>query len=352
MYLCDADRLRRQIDSVLAAWGMADDARRDAVGVMVETDLRGIDSHGVAMLPGYDRHRQAGRIIVDAKLERVVDLPTIAVYDAHGGLGHHGGIVAMDFAVEAAAKHGLAAAAVHHSMHFGAAGMYAERAANAGLIGLALTNVGNPIMVPTNAAQAMFGTNPIAFAAPAKRNPHFLLDMATTTVAMGKVNIAILNRRPIPEGWAIDSDGNPVTDAKKAFESRLLTPLGGVLETGSYKGYGLAAMVEILCATLTGATYGPLRPSDQVKPNIGHFFLAIDPRAFRPDGGFEEDMDKMIEALHAARRRDPNTPVLIPGEREYAIREKRLRDGVPIPDDLRDLIRGICEAAGTQFLLG
>jgi LDH2 family malate/lactate/ureidoglycolate dehydrogenase len=351
MYHCNADRLARQIDAILAAWGMAEAPRRDAVAIMVETDLRGIDSHGVAMLQTYDTHRKDGRIRFDGRLEKLLELPAIALFDAHDNLGHHAAIAAMDFAVAAAAKHGIAAAGVRHSMHFGAAGPYAERAVKQGLIGMALTNVGMPFMVPTHAAEPMFGTNPIAFAAPARRNQPFLLDMATTTVAVGKINVAQLNHRPLPPGWALDENGQTITDAAAAWKTRLLTPLGGILEMCSYKGYGLAAMVEILCATLTGAAYGPTRPASEVLHNVGHFFLAIDPRAFRPEGGFEEDMDAMIDALHAARRKDPATPILIPGEREYNTRAERLRTGIPIPEDLRAQVRAMCEQAGIAFLL-
>jgi len=215
-------------------------------------------------------------------------------------------------------------------------------------------------MVPTFAAEPVMGTNPLAFAAPARRNPPFQLDMATTTVAAGKVKVHKLNHRPLPPGWVVDAGGQPVTDAEEAFRYVFdrpeggITPLGGAREVGGHKGYGLAVMVHILGGALSGASFSPIRNRTQ-KPsdphNIGHFFLAIDPRAFRAEGEFENDLDQVIDVLHGAKRADPAQPVLVAGDPEMATRAERLRDGVPVPDDLMEQLRAVAKSASVPFVL-
>jgi LDH2 family malate/lactate/ureidoglycolate dehydrogenase len=204
------------------------------------------------------------------------------------------------------------------------------------------------------------GTNPLAFAAPARRNPPFQLDMATTTVAAGKVKVHKLNHRPLPPGWVVDASGQAVTDPEAAFGYVFdrpeggITPLGGAREVGGHKGYGLAVMVHILGGALSGASFSPIRNRTQ-KPsdphNIGHFFLAIDPKAFRPAGAFEEDLDQVIDVLHDTKRADPQQPVLVAGDPELATRAERLRDGVPVPDDLMAQLREVARQAGVPFIL-
>ena len=173
------------------------------------------------------------------------------------------------------------------------------------MIGLVTTSTRGVSLVPTFASEPIMGTNPIAFAAPARRNPAFILDMATTTVAAGRAKVKKLNHQPLPAGWVVDGDGRAVTDETQAFHHVFespdggISPLGGTRDLGSHKGYGLAVLVHILAGTLTGASFSPIRnrtqrPSDP--HNIGHFFLAIDPKAFRPDGGFEADLDQVLDA--------------------------------------------------------
>jgi LDH2 family malate/lactate/ureidoglycolate dehydrogenase len=215
-------------------------------------------------------------------------------------------------------------------------------------------------MVPTFAAEPVMGTNPFAFAAPARRNPPFQLDMATTTVAAGKVKVYKLNHRPLPPGWVVDANGQTVTDPEEAFHYVFdrpeggITPLGGAKEAGGHKGYGLAVMVHILGGVLAGASFSPIRNKTQ-KPsdphNLGHFFMAIDPRAFRAEGEFEDDLDQVIDVLHRAKPANPAQPVLVAGDPEMATRAERLRDGVPVPDDLMDQLRAVAKSADVPFVL-
>jgi LDH2 family malate/lactate/ureidoglycolate dehydrogenase len=184
--------------------------------------------------------------------------------------------------------------------------------------------------------------------------------MATTTVAAGKVKVYKLNHKPVPSGWVVDGDGRPVTDETKAFQHVFerpdggITPLGGSRELGGHKGYGLAVLVHILGGTLAGASFSPLRnrtQRDSDPHNIGHFFMAIDPRAFRDEGDFERDLDDVIDVLHGAKRVDPNQPVMVAGDPERLTRAERLEQGVPVPDDLMTQLRGVAEAAKVPFVL-
>jgi len=312
------------------------------------------------MLPTYDQEFRNGRLNMRPAWKTLRDAPAVALIDADASLGHPVSVHAMTLAVEKCRATGVAVVSVVNSHHFGAAGCYSRIAADRGVIGMVTSATRGVTMVPTFAAEPVMGTNPLAFAAPARRNPPFQLDMATTTVAAGKVKVHKLNHRAVPEGWVVDADGRAVTDPGKAFGHVFeqpdggITPLGGTRELGSHKGYGLAVMVHILGGTLSGASFSPLRNKTQ-KPsdphNIGHFFMAIDPRAFRGEGEFEDDLDQVIDTLHAAKRADPAQPVLVAGDPEMATRAERLRDGVPVPDDLLVQLRAVAASAGVPFVL-
>lgn len=355
-----APLIHRQLVSVFRAWGMSDAHAETTAEMMLETDLRGVDSHGVSMLPTYDREFRSGRLNMRPLFKTVREGPAMALIDADASLGHPVSVYAMNLAVDKCRESAVAVVSVFNSHHFGAAGCYSRLAAERGVIGLVTSATRGVSMVPTFAAEPVMGTNPLAFAAPAKRNPPFQLDMATTTVAAGKVKVHKLNHRPLPPGWVIDGNARAVTDAAEAFRYVFerpeggITPLGGTRELGGHKGYGLAVMVHILGGTLSGGSFSPIRNRTQ-KPsdphNIGHFFLALDPRAFRADGEFEDDLDQVIDILHNARRADPAQPVLVAGDPEMATRAERLRDGVPIPDDLLEQLRGVAKSAGVPFVL-
>jgi len=355
-----APQIRQQLLSVLRAWGMSDAHAETTAAMMLETDLRGVDSHGISMLPTYDREFRAGRLNMRPLFKTVREGPAMALIDADASLGHPVSVYAMNLAVDKCRESAVAVVSVVNSHHFGAAGCYSRIAAERGVIGMVTSATRGVSMVPTFAAEPVMGTNPLAFAAPTKRNPPFQLDMATTTVAAGKVKVHKLNHRPLPPGWVVDGNGQSVTDAEEAFRYVFerpeggITPLGGTRERGGHKGYGLAVMVHILGGTLAGASFSPIRNRTQ-KPsdphNIGHFFLAIDPRAFRADGEFEDDLDQVIDVLHNARRADPAQPVLVAGDPEMATHSERLRDGVPIPDDLMEQLRAVAKSAGVPFVL-
>jgi LDH2 family malate/lactate/ureidoglycolate dehydrogenase len=353
-------QIRQQLISVLRAWGMSEEHATTTAEMMVETDLRGVDSHGISMLPTYDREFRAGRLNMRPSFKTLREGPAFALIDADASLGHPVSVHAMNLAVDKCRESGVAVVSVVNSHHFGAAGCYSRIAADRGVIGMVTSSTRGVTMVPTFGAAPVMGTNPLAFAAPARRNPPFQLDMATTTVAAGKVKVYKLNHKPLPAGWVVDDKNQTVTDPEQAFGYVFdrpeggITPLGGPREVGGHKGYGLAVMVHILGGVLAGASFSPIRNRTQ-KPsdphNIGHFFMAIDPRAFREEGEFENDLDQVIDTLHGARRADPAQPVLVAGDPEMATRAERLRDGVPVPDDLMEQLRGVAKSANVAFVL-
>jgi LDH2 family malate/lactate/ureidoglycolate dehydrogenase len=355
-----SQQIQSQLVSVFRAWGMSEAHADTTAEMMVETDLRGVDSHGISMLPTYDQEFRNGRLNMRPVFKTIRDAAAIALIDADASLGHPVSAHAMNLAVDKCRASGVAVVSVFNSHHFGAAGCYSKIAADRGVIGMVTSGTRGVTMVPTFGAEPVMGTNPIAFAAPARRNSPFQLDMATTTVAAGKVKVYKLNHRPLPSGWVVDGAGAPVTDEAEAFRYVFerpeggITPLGGTRLAGSHKGYGLAVMVHILGAVLSGGSFSPIRNRTQTTSdphNIGHFFLAIDPRAFRDEGAFEEELDQVIDVLHGAKRADPAQPVLVAGDPEMATRKERLEAGVPIPDDLIEQLRGVATRAGVPFVL-
>ena len=356
-----AAQVRAQIAAILTAWGMADYDVEVAAEAMVQTDLAGVDSHGVSMLTLYDGLRQLGHLNLQAKPRIVREAPAIAAIDADNGLGHPVAVRAMQLAMQKARDCGIGAVTVFNSAHFGATGYYTGLAAKEGLIGLAFTTTRLMGVVPTLSAEPALGTNPIAFAAPARRNRPFSLDMSTSTTAQNKIRVMAYDQKPLPAGWVLDEHGKPLTDAQSALDYMAasgkggMTPLGGTPEMASHKGYGLAMMVQILAGTLAGGSFSPLRNQTQGKhdpDNIGHFFLAIDPKAFRGDGEFEQELDRAIDFLHTLQPIDPSQPVMVAGEPEARVSEQRTREGIPIPLPLARQIEAICLRAGVPYLLG
>ncbi|WP_110343554.1 Ldh family oxidoreductase [Prauserella flavalba] len=354
-----AERVRQLIVDVLTAWGMDTDLAGTTADVMVGTDLAGIDSHGVSMLMTYEKFRSEGRIDLRARPVVVRENAASALVDAGGGIGHPASEFAMRKAIEKARASAVGVVSVVNSHHFGAAGHYAELAAAEGLVGLVTSSANLSCASPTGSVVPRLATNPIAFAAPARRNPHFLLDIATTTAAVNKVKVYDYHRKPLPPGWVLDEEGRPVEDAAVAMriikEDDLggLTPLGGTPEMSSHKGYGLSMMAHILGATLCGGTFPAIRERDDpdAPHNIGHFFLALDPAFFRAAGVFEDDLDDAIDLLHETPPLDPSSPVLVAGDPQARAREERTRDGIPMPRPLVDQLRDVAERAGVEFAL-
>ncbi|MFM9884721.1 MAG: Ldh family oxidoreductase [Burkholderiales bacterium] len=358
-----AERLREQIESVLTAWRMDDALARTTADVMLETDLAGVESHGVSMLWEYDQWRMRGKVNLHAKFRIVRENTVTALVDADAGLGHPAAVFGMRLAIDKAKALGVGVVSVFNSHHFGAAGYYARLASSAGMIGLVTSATRTIAVVPTRAKVPVLGTNPIAFAAPARRHRPFVLDMATSTVAANKVRIYDMKGKALPAGWVVDEHGEAVRDASAGMDIVFrrpkdqgggLAPLGGTTDMGSHKGYGLAMLAHLLGGTLSGGSFSPIRVKTQQPgdpDNIGHFFMAIDPKTFRPDGAFEDDVDAAIDVLHGTPAANPAEPVLVAGDPEAMTREERLRIGVPISDALAAKINEVCGRCGVAFIL-
>jgi LDH2 family malate/lactate/ureidoglycolate dehydrogenase len=346
---------RRQIEAILAAWNMPPANAASTAEIMSWADLHGIDSHGISMIPGYDERRRAGKMRMEAEPRIVRETPVSALVDGDGGLGHVTSRLAMDTAIAKARAIGMGIAAVRNSAHFGACGFYAKMAADAGLVGMVTTSASGIQVAPTGGAQARFGTDPIAFAAPARDGEPFLLDMATTTVAAGRIRNKANEGLPTPPGWVLTRDGLPSTDPLEAREKGgFLTSLGGSPEGSSYKGYGLAAMVNILASALSGATMvtDPTHTKQPGTMGIGHFFMAIDPGLFRDPAEFRADVTRFCDALRATKPVDPNQPVMVAGDPERRNAARRMQSGIPVGANLLAEVKRVALASGAPWLLG
>ena len=345
---------RAQLKAILLAWGMPDDNAETTADVLSWADLHGVDSHGLSMLPGYDRLRRAGRTKMNARPRIVRETPVSALIDGDGGLGHVPGHFAMQVAIDKAQASGMAITAVKNSAHFGATGYYTLMAANAGLIGMACTSASSIQVAPTFGKEARLGTDPWSFAAPSAGGPPFLLDMATTTVAAGRIRNKANEGLECPPGWVLDKDGLPSTDPAEAREKGgFLTSLGGSPENSSYKGYGLAVMVNILGACLSGATLitDPMHTKKPQGNDIGHCFIAIDPALFREREEFAADVGRLCGDLRATKPVDPAQPVMVAGDPQWKYAEARRRDGIPVGPGLLNQVRQIAQAAAAPWLL-
>lgn len=353
----DPSIIEDQIIAVLRAWGLAPARAATTAAVMVDTDLAGIDSHGISMLPEYYRLIEKGLLNASAEPVIVHDTPTTALIDADNGLGHAVTVHAMHLASSKAAQQGIAAVAIRRSNHFGAAGYYARIAAELGQIGLVTSTTRTMAVVPTRATSPLLGTNPLAFSAPTQNSDEpFLLDMSTSTVAVNKVKVYEYRDTPLPQGWVLDGEGRSVTSPRDAYvqlraqRAGGLSPLGGSEELSSYKGYGLAVMVQILAGVLSGSAFAPFR--DPNGPgDIGHLCLVIDPGAFGDAATFRESVTQIVATLRAHTPISPDRPVQVAGDRERIVRTQRLADGIPVSEKLAGQIRGICSQTGAAFLL-
>lgn len=329
--------------NVFAHLGIEEQDARLAAEVLVDADLMGIDSHGIAHLPSHGSYAPAlkdGRVNPKPNIRVVRETPATALIDGDSGLGLITGHRAMSLAIEKAHNTGVGSVAVYNSRHYGAAGYYARMAVPHDMIGLSMTNAG-PWFVPTNAKKKMIGTNPIAVAAPAGAEQPFLCDLATSTVAMGKLEIAAREGKEIPEGWAFDGNGRPTRDIPTVYREGGLTALGSTGASSSYKGYALGVVVDILTGVLSGAGFSMILGN--YGGRVGHFFTAWRVDAFRSVDEFKAMMDEMQRTFRTAEPADPELPVLLPGQKEYTARADREANGIPLHisviktlDDLAD----------------
>jgi LDH2 family malate/lactate/ureidoglycolate dehydrogenase len=345
---------RAQLKAILLAWGMPDENADKTAEILAWADLHGVDSHGMSMIPGYDRLRRDGRANMQARPRILKETPISALVDGDGGLGHVPAHFAMGIAIDKARAAGMAIAVVRNSAHFGATGYYTLMAAKEGLIGIACTSASSIQVAPTFGREAKLGTDPWSFAAPTAGGEPFLLDMATTTVAAGRIRNKANEGLECPPGWVLNKDGLPSTDPLEAREKGgFLTSLGGSPENSSYKGYGLSVMVNILGSCLSGATLitDPMHTKKPQGNDIGHCFIAINPELFREPGEFAADVGRLCDDLRATKPVDSAQPVMVAGDPQWKNAQTRLPNGIPVGAGLLNQIRQIAQAGAAPWML-
>jgi len=324
-----------------------------AADVLVKSDLRGIDSHGVARLHTYFDMLVAGRINPRPNLTVVREKASVATLDGDNGLGLVVGPKANEIAMDKAERHGSGWVSVCNTNHFGFAGYYPLMALERDLIGWAMTN-STKLVAPLWGAERMLGTNPIAIAFPGYKEPPIVIDMATSAVAYGKIEIALRKKELIPKGWIIDQDGNDTTHPEDMIDGGAQLPLGSERAMGGHKGYCLASMVDILCCVLSGANWGPFAPpfalrqeipDRSVGKGIGHFFGALEIDGFIDKDEFKKQIDEWIHVFRRTKPAPGTDGPLIPGDPEREAEAIRSKEGIPllkpVVDDLLDISRRI-----------
>ncbi len=313
-----------------------------ASSVLLAADVSGIDSHGISRLPGYVRLWEAGRINTNPDIKIVYQTPSTATVDGDAGLGLLVAPFAMQVAISKSREVGTGWVSVRNSNHFGIAGYHASMALQYDMIGMAMTNA-SAIVAPTFSVERMLGTNPVAVAIPADKQPPFLADFATTTAANGKLEILQRKGEEAPVGWVQDKDGNTSTDANALKTGGSLLPLGSDRERSSHKGYAMGSIVDIFSGVLGGASYGPWAPpfpayipmpENMPGKGLGHFFGAMRIDAFRPADEFKQHMDNWIQRFRNAKPAPGHDKVLIPGDPERETEAIRMKDGIPLFDSV------------------
>jgi LDH2 family malate/lactate/ureidoglycolate dehydrogenase len=353
----EADRLREFAARVFEHFGVPTQDAEQAAQILVLSDLRGIDSHGIARLRSYVSMLSIGRINPKPNVTLVRESLSTATVDGDNGLGLVVGPQANRIAMDKAEQAGTGWVAVRNTNHFGIAGWYVLEALRRDMIGWAMTNT-TKIVAPLWGAEKMLGTNPLAIAFPGLEEPPIVIDMATPAAAFGKIEMAIRTGQPIPDGWAIDRDGHPTTDPNAMANGGAMLPLGRDREHGGHKGYCLGAMVDLLCGPLSGANWGPFTPPftlDHAEPprrvgrGIGHFFGAMRIDAFIDLNEFKRQIDDWIRTFRASKPAPGTAGPLIPGDPERLAEQERRVTGIPLVPAVVDDLRFVSQLTGVAW---
>lgn len=342
----DPAELERFCEGVFVGLGMANEDARVAADSLVRANLEGTDSHGVSRLAVYSRRMREGRISAapDIRVER--DGSVLRV-DGGNALGQVASHHALKAAVPVARETGMVGIAIRSSNHFGTAAYYCQMACREGMALIAATN-SPPGIAPWGGKRAYFGTNPIAFGFPARREPHVIVDMSSSVVARGKVILAAKEGLPIPEGWAIDEEGSNTTDAVAALKGAVL-PLGGA------KGYALALAVEVMSGVLSGAAFGPhvnnLYEDGRPAADVGHFFILLDVSRWMPMEEYFARMEQLLSEVKASPRARGVEEILHPGERRHRSYLENRELGVALPPAVRQELEDLGQEYGVSFPL-
>jgi LDH2 family malate/lactate/ureidoglycolate dehydrogenase len=315
--------------------------------VLIESDIRGIESHGIGRFKMYVDRMKQGIINPVSKETIVRETDNTAVIDGGDSLGHVVASHAMQLAIDKAKKHNIGMVSVRNSTHFGITGYYPTMAVKNDMVGLAFSNA-RPSVAPTFGVEPVIGTNPISFGAPTDEKYPFLLDIATSTTQRGKIEVYAREGKETPKGLTIDIQGNEPTDSRALLDmfvkgTASLLPLGGAgEELGGHKGYGLGVMVEILCAAFSGGSFGKaLSGFEGEKPvphRLGHFFAAVNIESFVPVEVFKSITGSIMREIRSSARVPGMSRIYLAGEKEFAMMEKRKREGIPINGSLRNIM--------------
>ncbi|NVJ47452.1 MAG: Ldh family oxidoreductase [Cytophagia bacterium] len=351
------DQLYRFSKDIFLAMGCPEADAETATKTLLSADMRGVDSHGVARLSGYVRLWDKKRINATPNIKIIHETPSTATIDGDAGLGLVVAPFAMKVAIEKAKVAGTGWVAVKNSNHYGIAGYHAMQALDHDMIGMSMTNA-SPLVSPTFSKERMLGTNPIAVAIPAEKQPPFVGDFATTPAANGKLEVLQRKGENAPLGWIQNKDGQSTDDAHGVTQGGAWLPLGGDRLHGGHKGFILGSIVDIFSAVLSGANYGPwappfvafLEPSkNPVGEGLGHFFGAMRVDAFRPADEFKAHMDNWIERFRTSDRANENQPVVIPGDPERAYEKERGTTGIPLLEPVEKDLRILGDRFGVEF---
>ncbi len=346
----DAAQLREFTAAILQSYGMPGDDARIGAEVLIDADLVGIDSHGIAHLPwhiGYAPGFESGAVNPAPQVRVLRETPISAAWDADGGFGVFIGQRAMTACIDKALSSGMGMLTVRNGRHFGAAGYYAHMAVEHDLIGMAMCNA-PPIGLASGGTRRVYGTNPIAMAAPIADGSPFRLDIATTAVAGGKLEIAGRQGKPLPVGWALDEDGNHTDDPLILRKNGGLLPLGSSITTSSHKGYGLGLMVDILTGVLSGDGSGLFIPRGGSLVQ-GQWFAAWRIDLFCDPDEFKSNMKRMTDAIREVPPVDEVERVVIPGDPEEMARADRASNGVPLDEETIEQLIELGTRRGVPF---
>ncbi len=343
------DTLRSFMVDVFVKVGVPTDDAETCADVLIAADRQGIDSHGVSRLkPIYYDRIMAKQQHPTTNFDIVKEGPTTAVVDGHTGMGMIVGRKAMEMAIAKADKLGMGMVVARNSAHFGIAGYYAQMAVDAGMIGIVGTNA-RPSIPPTYGTENMLGTNPLTFGMPSDEAFPFMLDCATSIIQRGKVEVYAREGKKVPEGLVIGADGKFMTDPDQILRdltqgTAALLPIGGAAETGGYKGYGYATVVEILSASLQGGAFLKALTGT----NLGHFFMAVDVEAFTDLPSFKKTTGDILRELRASRKMPGYDRIYTAGEKEYITWQERKKTGIPLNESLQKELRQLRDECGLK----
>jgi len=327
---------------------------------LVRADQRGIASHGVARLGRYISGIKAGYIRPGIEFDIQEPAPAIGVIDARNGVGQVVAEEAMRLAIAKAKQHGVGMVTVRNSNHYGIAGYYVQMALEERMLGISMTNAA-PLVIPTHGAQAVLGTNPIALGVPSARGKPILLDLATSVVPRGKLEVYDRNQKQMPTGWAVDEQGYDCQNPGLVLQNLMnrvgggILPLGGRSEEfGGHKGFSMALMVDLLCGVLSGSAFGldvhnlNREPEDGeiVAPRVGHFFLAADISRFMPLETFEQRADDFADMIKGSAKALDQERIFLPGEKEDLRAQAHEDAGIPLSDVVYASLRTIAQECG------